>query len=170
MKPLLLIDVDGVLNPYGSIIDPKGFKPHLLTPTDGTSSYRVLLNPQHGKWLLALADTFDLVWATTWQHDANRMIGPIIGLPDLPVIELPHWSSQEASAWTTWKMAGITNSPLTHGKPFAWIDDDIGFDAMDWRDTRINDGIPTHFEWINPSVGLTEKNLNHVKEWANGIG
>ncbi|WP_200881386.1 hypothetical protein [Nocardia otitidiscaviarum] len=81
---------------------------------------RVWLNPSHGPALLALADRFELVWATTWEHDANTYIAPVIGLPELPVVE-----------WQTTKRFGPdgiffkTEELVAHaaGRPFVWIDD-----------------------------------------------
>jgi hypothetical protein len=32
------------------------------------------LNQQHGVELNAFADVFQLVWTTTWEHGANRLI------------------------------------------------------------------------------------------------
>ena len=71
-RPFLLLDVDGVLNPIGlqpSDLVPAGFDVHRL---DGL---RVLLAPEHGVWLRELSTAFKLVWATSWEHDANRLIG-----------------------------------------------------------------------------------------------
>lgn len=56
-KPLLLLDVDGPLNP------------HLAGPLDG---WRVVrggwgvwrISNEHGQWLRELAEVFELVWAT----------------------------------------------------------------------------------------------------------
>ena len=64
-RPLLLIDVDGVLNPIGlrsSDPIPPGFDVHEI---DGL---RVLLARQHGVWLAELAADFDLAWATSWDR------------------------------------------------------------------------------------------------------
>src|SRR5689334_11279557 len=80
-KPLLLLDVDGVLIPYAAPKQPDGFEQHIL------QGEQVWLAPHHGAWLRPLCDRFQLVWATGWEHDANRLIGPILGLPELPVIE-----------------------------------------------------------------------------------
>jgi hypothetical protein len=83
---LILIDVDGVLNPWQRQ-GPQWEKHRAVA--DGTT-WNVILNPDHGPMLLTLASETgaDLVWATTWDHDANREIGPRIGLPELPVIEV----------------------------------------------------------------------------------
>ena len=57
--PLLLLDVDGVLNPYAA------------------------------PWLAELAARFRIVWATAWQAEANRLLAPLLALPELPVIRFP---------------------------------------------------------------------------------
>ena len=94
MKPLLLMDVDGPMNPFrapwfAQRTPADGYEFHELTP-EGDQTYSVALNPRHGVRLLELASIYDLVWASTWGADANRLIAPILGLPtDLPVISLP---------------------------------------------------------------------------------
>lgn len=62
-RPLLLIYVDGVLNPFVPTGDPMpdGFEAHRI---DGI---RVLLAARHGEWLRSLMPAYDLVWATTWE-------------------------------------------------------------------------------------------------------
>lgn len=86
MRPVLLVDVDGPLNPYAAKPHrrPEGYETHrLLTPRWETAErrrltewglpnkpvkpLRVWLNPNHGPALDALP--FDLVWATTCTVD-----------------------------------------------------------------------------------------------------
>lgn len=73
-RPILFLDVDGVLNPLGSGRNPSGFIRYELL------GYEVWLSTAHGKWLGDLRRWFDLVWATTWEHEAPRLIAPRIGL------------------------------------------------------------------------------------------
>ncbi len=61
-KPLLLIDVDGPLNPYAAQAQrrPEGYSTHRMRPTGWTAAesrrpLRVWLNHTHGAQLLALA-------------------------------------------------------------------------------------------------------------------
>lgn len=95
MKPLLLLDVDGVLNPMGR--PAPDFRRYRCTIGDDV--YTVHLNPRHGRRLLelALVTGSELVWATTWEHHANDWIAPRIGLPSLPVITLGSSSGAPAS-------------------------------------------------------------------------
>ncbi|WP_156051330.1 hypothetical protein [Allokutzneria albata] len=101
-RGFLLLDVDGPLNPYAAKPSrrPDGYATFRLTD-DGRwlrgregrrrKGIRVWLNPGHGTALLRVAAEADLalVWATTWEDEANTRIGPEIGLPPLPVITFP---------------------------------------------------------------------------------
>lgn len=68
--PLLLLDVDGVLNLYAAPCCPPGYTEHELFP--GEEAVRVCA--AHGQWLAELAIRFQLVWATAWGAEANRLI------------------------------------------------------------------------------------------------
>src|SRR6185437_2838652 len=83
MTKRIYIDVDGVLNAF----EPDdSFKRSKIT--FNSTAYYVNLNPEHGKWLLDLALETDseLVWGTMWEDLANVHIGPVVGLPYLPVM------------------------------------------------------------------------------------
>ncbi|KPC73400.1 hypothetical protein ADL27_52255, partial [Streptomyces sp. NRRL F-6602] len=72
MKPLLFLDVDGPLNPYGALsapAPPDGFHPHRMRPAGWSwpEPLTVLLDPDHGTRLRALQRRYELVWATTWE-------------------------------------------------------------------------------------------------------
>jgi hypothetical protein len=43
--------------------------------------------PALGPRLLAMP--CDLMWVTAWMHDANAVIAPLLGLPELPVAQAP---------------------------------------------------------------------------------
>lgn len=153
IRPYLLIDVDGVLNPFGTGRAPDGFARHKLF------GYDVWLSPRHGLWLNALATWFDLVWATTWEHDAPRLIAPILKLPThLPVIEF------RQSEGETWKLGDVAH--FVGNKPLAWIDDDLFDDAFAWADQR---SAPTLLIRTSPSVGLTEQEVWRLEGFGRSI-
>lgn len=152
-RPYLLIDVDGVLNPFGTSRAPDGFARHELL------GYDVWLSPRHGLWLNALATWFDLVWATTWEHDAPRLIAPILKLPsDIPVIEF------RQSEGETWKLGDVAH--FAGSKPLAWIDDDLFGDAFAWADQR---SAPTLLIRTSSSVGLTEQEVWRLESFGRVI-
>ena len=70
--PLLLLDVDGVLNPFAAPACPPGYTEHEFFPGEDP----VRLCAAHGPWLRELATRFHIVWATAWGADANRLLSP----------------------------------------------------------------------------------------------
>jgi hypothetical protein len=83
-RPLLLLDVDGVLNPYPHC--PEGFAEYRLFPENREP---VRLSALHGAWLGEVSQMFSIAWATAWGEDANRLLCPHFGLPRFPVVVLP---------------------------------------------------------------------------------
>lgn len=156
-KPLLLLDVDGVLNPFaaGPVVPP-GFTEHTL------QGYRVLLTRRHGQWLDPLADRFEFVWATTWEEDANALIAPLVGLPtDLPVVS---FADADVERPGTWKLPAV--AAFVGDRPAAWIDDDLGRDADEWAAAR---SVPTLLLRADPSVGLVRRHIDSLDRFARRL-
>lgn len=61
--PLLLVDIDGVLNVYGVEECPTGYAEYELFPADDEPTRLAVI---HGTWLRELGSAFDLVWASGW--------------------------------------------------------------------------------------------------------
>jgi hypothetical protein len=83
--PLFLLDVDGVLNPFAAPACPPGYTEHAFFPGEEP----VRLCSAHGPGRRELSTRFQIVWATAWGADANRLLAPLLELPDLPVIRFP---------------------------------------------------------------------------------
>jgi hypothetical protein len=157
-RPLVLLDVDGVLNPA---------RRHTLRlrhhecVLDG-QTYRILLNRRHGRQLAALArDTgSELAWATTWEQHANVEIGPRIGLPPLPVIAVngdpgtragEHFKTRHVAEYVT-------------RRPFVWFDDSLG--AADWQYLKDHPGVDEFLLVdVDPRTGLNDGHLARAREW-----
>lgn len=168
MNPLLLIDVDGPLNPYAARAQrrPEGYATHRMRPSGWTETkpLRVWLNPEHGVELLALADSYELVWATTWKGEANEWIGPHLGLPELPYIDWPVMHGK-APRGTFWKTQYILE--YAAGRPFAWIDDDITALDHEWVDQH-------HLAAalllrVSERVGLLRPDFDALADWAAAL-
>ena len=68
---------------------------------------------------------FQLVWATSWEHGANRLLAPRLGLPeDLPVIIWPDGAREGAPRRRqSWKTPYVAQ--WVGARPFVWIDDEV---------------------------------------------
>jgi hypothetical protein len=154
-RPLLLIDVDGVLNPFAARSCPAGFTEHKL------AGYKVRLNPAHGAALTALHDEglYELVWATTWEAQADSLIAARVGLPrGLPVIVFP--KDDDYEGWT-WKLPAVR--AYAADRPLAWLDDDLGRDAEAWARDRSAAGITTVLIGPNPGTGLVAAHFERLR-------
>lgn len=209
MKPLSLIDVDGPLNPYAAKatrrpegystyripingVRPIGAPDDMMTAAARRSSLRVWLNPGHGAMLLSLADVFELHWATAWEDLANLVVAPIIGLPDLPVINwgdyplvnkplavLPPYAetltaraggnrrSVELLHWKTRPIAAYTAAlgDDAGGRAFVWMDDEVT-DVDRHHLGRIPSLGPHLLHRIDPRIGMTDADIALMREWV----
>lgn len=179
---MLLVDVDGPLNPYAAKPHqrPQGYETHrLLTPrweaaeqarlnayglpNKAPKPLRVWLNPEHGPALTALP--FELVWATTWEDEANGYVAPVLGLPHLPVIVWPSPRPQPEGD-VFWKTPAIV--AWAGGRPFAWLDDEITGADVDW--VAEHHGGAALLRRIDPSLGLLPQDFSALQEWASALG
>lgn len=150
-RPLLLLDVDGVLNPLG-VREAPGFMPYQI------GGMRVLLSRDHGRWLTTLEDLFDLTWATSWERDAD-LIAERIGLPrGLPVITFTGQSE-----WTV-KLPDIVRH--VGDRALAWVDDQLGAEAHAWAASR---RWPTMLIETESRVGLTLEHVERLRAWGARI-
>ena len=172
-KPLLLLDVDGPLNPYAAPPNrrPAGYQTFRLNDSSFhdpsgrlwvKGGIRVWLNPSHGPMLLALTELVDLVWATAWEKLANTLVGSVLGLPELPVIELPRRDSYPFGQ--IFKRGDV--EAYVGDRAFAWIDDDFQAADYQWAADRTEGGHPTFLRWIDPLVGLTQLDVDLIADWA----
>ena len=166
MKPLLLIDVDGPLNPYLALsrrTAPEGYRKHRMRPSGWTEgpALPVLLNPEHGGELLALADRYELAWATTWMAEANEWISPHLGLPELPYIDWPSLPGGTPDG-VFWKTRHVVE--YAAGRPFAWIDDEITERDRTW--VAAHHAGRSLLLRIDPWTGLGQADFDALAAWA----
>lgn len=152
-RPMLLLDVDGVLNPYGFSRRPAGFTEHHLFPDDDEP---VLVNPEHGAWIGELTRTCDVTWATSWNQDANRLLCPLLGIGALPVLSMPAVPFRPAD-----KVPLIARH--SRGRAAVWIDDLHTAEAHAWQRGRAE---PTILIGVDPAVGLARGAVDRVHLWA----
>jgi len=154
LRPLLLMDVDGVLNPYPGC--PDGFAEYDLFPEDDEP---VRLGSIHRDWLHELAESFTMVWATGWGRDANRLLCPHFGLPELPVISFPPRPFDPRA-----KVLSI--AAFTAEQAVAWVDDVVTSEARSWAEAR---PYPTLLVEADHRVGLTRADVDSLLGWHRSL-
>ncbi|MEX0171422.1 hypothetical protein [Streptomyces sp. LMG1-1-1.1] len=175
-RPLLFLDVDGPLNPYAAKPErrPEGYATLRVPRVGGADEegrgllsrrrhLRVWLNPEHGQCLLRLG--FELCWATTWMDDANRWIAPVLGLPELPVVDFGDALLQERPDGVHWKTGPLVD--YANGRPFAWVDDEQSeLDQAYVTAHHRGAGLLHH---VNPRFGLRESDFRTLADFARSL-
>ncbi|MET8040516.1 HAD domain-containing protein [Micromonospora sp. NPDC005215] len=154
-RPVLLLDIDGVLSPYGTPHPPVGYSAHALFP--GEEAVRV--NPAHGAWITEASTVLDIAWATSWNDEANQLLAPLLHIAPLPVVTMPPPPFDPAE-----KIPRI--AAYAQQRPLAWIDDLHPPQAHRWAATRIS---PTLLITADPATGLTRDAVDHVIAWAEAL-
>ncbi|MEV0458037.1 hypothetical protein [Catellatospora methionotrophica] len=172
-RPLLFLDVDGPLNPYAAKLSrrPEGYLTHRITTAsdDGYDMYgrrrkplRVWLRADHGPRLLALP--YDLVWATTWTDEANEWIAPVLGLPELPVVDWPQprSSGRDGVHWKTRRLVEWAG-----GRDFAWVDDEVSDTDTAW--IRASHPGRALVHRVDARLGLRDGDFTALASWADPV-
>jgi hypothetical protein len=106
-----------------------------------------------------------LVWATTWQEEANTEIAPRIGLPCLPVVTWPELTEahEREDRWfgLCWKTRTVVD--WAAGRPFAWVDDEITDADRDWVSAHHPGAALLHC--AEASRGLTDQDFAALDAW-----
>jgi len=152
-KPYLLLDVGGVLTPYGAGL-PAGYSERQI------GGFWVVWSDAHAQRLARLTGSFELVWATTWEQHANTALAPALNLAPLPVITFTRGST------ATRKLQSVTE--FVGRRAAAWIDDDLYEDAYEWAAMR-NETVPTLLVQTTPSIGFTDAHVDTLLDFADSI-
>jgi hypothetical protein len=157
-RPLLLVDIDGVLSVFG--FDPQNRPEGEFVSVDGIVH---LLSAAAGTELRALGEEFELVWCSGWEEKADEYLPLALGLP----AGLPHVSFDaiEPPDGRHWKLAAI-DAYAGPDRPLAWIDDGHDRTCEDWAQAR---PAPTLLVWTDPAVGLTAEHAAQLTAWARAL-
>ncbi|MFI7364908.1 hypothetical protein ACIBO4_22480, partial [Streptomyces sp. NPDC050149] len=105
------------------------------------------------------------VWCTSWRKDATTIIGPLLGLPDFPYLELPRpqitTSHPDGYLWKRDHVDGWLSDA-----PAVWIDDDFTGLDHEWAAQRAAGGAATLLVQPDPQIGLQPAHLTVVTTWV----
>jgi hypothetical protein len=155
-KPLLFVDVDGVISVFG-------FAPRLDRlpgPLHWIDGVQHCIPAAMGGRLTRLGRSYELVWATGWEEKANEYLPQILELPfrDLPCLT---FDGRAVFGTAHWKLAAIEEH--AGHRPAAWIDDSLDDECREWARAR---AAPTRLVETDPAVGITDDQVDHLIEWA----
>jgi hypothetical protein len=154
-KPLLLVDVDGVISLFG--FDPARPPAGKFEFVDGIAHF---LSATAGEHLRELMLSFELTWCTGWEEKANEYLLSPLGLPE----PLPHLTFELALARPAahWKLTAI-DAFAGPRRAVAWIDDAHDERCAAWAAHR---RAPTLLIGTEPAVGLTAEHVAELRSWA----
>lgn len=154
--PLLLVDIDGVLNPYAATTCPDGYTEYAVFPEDDQP---MRIAKVHGEWLRELGESFDVVWASGWGFDAHTRLSPILDIPELPWVPFPPIPFEPAA-----KVSAVGAYVGEHAA--AWVDDRLVPAAWEWAESR---GVPTLLVPVDPAIGLIRRHVDELITWARSL-
>jgi hypothetical protein len=158
-RPILFVDVDGVISLFGFAPGAERM-PGPLHWVDGIAH---CIPADVGERLVRLAERFELVWATGWEERANEHLPHILRLPfrELPCLT---FDGRAVFGRAHWKLDAIDE--FAGERPAAWVDDSVDDSCMAWAERR---RAPTLIVRTDPAVGLTDEHVERLLRWADAI-
>jgi hypothetical protein len=155
-RPLLLVDVDGVISLFGfdSGRPPEG--EFLLV--DGIPHF---ISATAGDHLRRLASAYELAWCTGWEEKAGEYLPRALGLPT----PIPHLKLADDEDLGHWKLSAIERYAGSN-RALAWLDDGHTDSCLAWASARPG---PTLLLSTDPAVGITEAHVAELLAWAEGV-
>ena len=158
-RPLLLVDVDGVLALFNLDREPPVGVWHMI---EGFPYY---LSTGTAALLHEAAEHFELVWCTGWEDRANDHLPRLLQVPGpLPVIK---FARNPGRANAHWKLDEIT--AYAGDRPLAWIDDALDDNCRHWAQARTAQGVPTLLVQTEPHLGLDRPHLDELIAFAADV-
>lgn len=154
-KPLLFVDIDGVISLWG--FDQHAPPAGAFQSIDGILHF---LSAGAGNHLLDLTACFEPIWCSGWEEKANEHLPAALGLPG--PLEYLSFDRNPGRGHAHWKLAAIE---LRAGarRPLAWVDDAHDDACAAWADRR---DAPTLLITTSPADGLTATHAAQLRAWA----
>lgn len=154
-KPLLMVDIDGVVSLFG--FDPARAPAGRFELVDGIAHF---LSATAGEHLRALSSAFQLVWCSGWEEKANDYLPGVLALP-APLDHLT-FAREVARPGLHWKLEAI-DAYAGPDRPLAWIDDAHDERCRRWADLRPG---PTLLVTTQSALGITTDHVEQLLAWA----
>ena len=155
-RPLLLVDVDGVISLFGHGMDHAGCVPALVEGIPHVLSRRAAAA------LATVAPRFECVWCTGWEDRAGSHLPQLLGVP-------AGWDhivfSDRPEDAAHWKLRAI-DAFAGRDRPAAWIDDAHDERCHRWAAARPG---PTLLVSTEPAAGMTGEHAEALMRWADGL-
>lgn len=126
MRPLVLLDVDGVINDLGSCMGR-------------ARPWGVDVIQSHGYWVCIpdympdliqrIGEMAEVHWCTTWRARANDEIAAHLGVGPLPVVD--DGTGVRATYWKATAAFDLAARALVDGRRVIWIEDFYGRPPVD---------------------------------------
>lgn len=158
-KPILLLDIDGVIN-----IEPPVKENQVETLNIGTE--RIFFPKNIRENLAKLIPVFDIIWASAWEADAPIDLAPELGLPDFPHLVFPGENNPRFLGFHAWKLSVIDKLFNNDERALAWIDDDFDAECRTWGKER---KAPTLLVPTDPYIGLSKTDALKMIMWAQQL-
>jgi hypothetical protein len=156
VKPLILLDVDGVLNPA-------------VRPGLGGEQTLLRLSHQKKALVLRLARIGRIAWISTWPPDAVAGLEAQLGLDTAPLrvrlifhrtdADVPTPKLSSLKRWLS-RMEALEEADWGC---VVWIDDVLGPDAKAWAERHKQ---PVHLVQPHPGPGLTEDQVRGIEAFV----
>jgi hypothetical protein len=164
-RPLLLIDIDGVISLFGGAGLPGQSSTGPSAPAGSFHSIEGIphfLSATAAAHLLSLEPSFELVWASGWEEKADEYLPRLLGLPaGLAHLRFPRAVGRSNAHW---KLEAI--DAFAGARPLAWIDDALNDACHEWASAR---QAPTLLVQTTPEHGLTAHETRLLEDWARGL-
>ena len=190
-RPLVLLDVDGVLNALaaGGAWDDW----QVGQAVAGGRTFRIQWSPSVVARVLRWTEGAEVQWLTTWGHDANSSLRHLLTMPELPVagtydgdvevgepVPSPSEShsgvapaAPDALTGRWWKFDVVRRLVRSEPeRPLVWIDDDLlgAADMVQWTSAHARSLLVVP----DPTSGLTADDLDAVDgfldQWTHATG
>jgi len=158
VKPIILLDIDGVLNPA-------------VCPGSGGDRPLLRLSNEKRALVRRLARSGRIAWVSTWPADSVAGLEAQLEL-DVEPLRVTMVFRQADADMPTPKLTSVARwlfrmdaADDADWDSVVWVDDVLGPDARKWADEH---GQPVHLEQPDPDRGLAEAHVARIEAFIAG--